>query len=516
MATAQTQSQQGYQIKSTPFFRRIVSTSKKNGELQKLKEEYERIKEFNDRTIEIKMRQVRLKRLFREIEVIKEFAMSPEQIAKRRKMQEAMQQFKTEEQIRLETYRKARELGKEYSRVNGYLPCRYLCTKSQLLQMDANNISRQMAKNSLQKRQEYGNESSAKNREQRTHVLRRSANYSIRDSASASHVANANAKETLKKRIQYGNDWNSINMNRLSKRSLLQHYDRRNKSQADIRQSTSTSQRSDTLSLQRKSKPFEYLNEYLSCQSCLKDMENSDTLLNRLLDKDLPTQVHCNNSRASKLWHKLSLLVHYRLDKAIAKKTEDFIRSLHDGLKIKISQRSQLETIPSESAFEEQVYQSYDLKASKSLTEVQQAATSSQTLTIEQLNEQHFNNDNENGDNTCSDDNEENEVIVQIQKLNEDYSSLRGDETASECSFKSASPVPVGMPSTDEEDTLVNLREADSSTTITHLHVDSSATPKYDITYKKHSSQPDREVCQKEIENYFSFQHLRGIFEHQK
>uniref|UniRef100_A0A1A9UHL3 Uncharacterized protein n=1 Tax=Glossina austeni TaxID=7395 RepID=A0A1A9UHL3_GLOAU len=61
-----------YQIKSTPFFRRMVTTSKKNGQLQKLKDEYERIKDFNERTIDIKMRQVRLKRLFKEIEEIKE------------------------------------------------------------------------------------------------------------------------------------------------------------------------------------------------------------------------------------------------------------------------------------------------------------------------------------------------------------------------------------------------------------------------------------------------------------
>lgn len=60
-----------YQIKSTPYFRRMFNESKKNGQLQRLRDEYERIQEFNDRTIEMKMRQVRLKRLFREIEVIK-------------------------------------------------------------------------------------------------------------------------------------------------------------------------------------------------------------------------------------------------------------------------------------------------------------------------------------------------------------------------------------------------------------------------------------------------------------
>ncbi|EDW86516.1 uncharacterized protein Dwil_GK18541 [Drosophila willistoni] len=65
-----------YQIRSTPYFRRMFNNSKKNGQLQRLREEYERIQEFNDRTIELKMRQVRLKRLFREIEDIKETAMT--------------------------------------------------------------------------------------------------------------------------------------------------------------------------------------------------------------------------------------------------------------------------------------------------------------------------------------------------------------------------------------------------------------------------------------------------------
>ncbi|KAH8368321.1 hypothetical protein KR084_010067 [Drosophila pseudotakahashii] len=60
-----------YQIKSTPYFRRMFNNSKKNGQLQRLRDEYERIQEFNDRTIELKMRQVRLKRLFREIEELR-------------------------------------------------------------------------------------------------------------------------------------------------------------------------------------------------------------------------------------------------------------------------------------------------------------------------------------------------------------------------------------------------------------------------------------------------------------
>ncbi|KAI9575968.1 uncharacterized protein LOC119642901 [Glossina fuscipes] len=61
-----------YHLKSTPFFWRTSLTGKKNGQLQKLKEEHDRIKEFNGRTIDTKMCHVRLKRLFKEIEEIKE------------------------------------------------------------------------------------------------------------------------------------------------------------------------------------------------------------------------------------------------------------------------------------------------------------------------------------------------------------------------------------------------------------------------------------------------------------
>ncbi|XP_012157491.1 uncharacterized protein LOC105664914 [Ceratitis capitata] len=101
-----------YQIKSTPFFRRMVNASKKNGQLQRLKEEYERIKDFNDRTIEMKMRQVRLKRLFREIEEIKESSLQ----WKRRRV--AIDRLRTNEEIRIETLVKAKELGKKYSEMN--------------------------------------------------------------------------------------------------------------------------------------------------------------------------------------------------------------------------------------------------------------------------------------------------------------------------------------------------------------------------------------------------------------
>uniref|UniRef100_A0A1A9VA73 Uncharacterized protein n=1 Tax=Glossina austeni TaxID=7395 RepID=A0A1A9VA73_GLOAU len=61
-----------YHVKSAPFFGRAATTGKKNGELQRLKEEHDRLKEFNGHAIDVKMCHVRLKRLFKEIEEIKE------------------------------------------------------------------------------------------------------------------------------------------------------------------------------------------------------------------------------------------------------------------------------------------------------------------------------------------------------------------------------------------------------------------------------------------------------------
>ena len=84
----------------------MVSTSKKNGQLQRLKEEYERIKDFNDRTIEMKMRQVRLKRLFREIEEIKE---SSSQWKRRRVA--PIDRLRTNDEIRAVNSVKAYEFG---------------------------------------------------------------------------------------------------------------------------------------------------------------------------------------------------------------------------------------------------------------------------------------------------------------------------------------------------------------------------------------------------------------------
>ncbi|XP_034111343.1 J domain-containing protein DDB_G0295729 [Drosophila albomicans] len=118
-----------YQIKRTPYFRRMFNHSRRNGQLQRLREEYERIQEFNDRTIELKMRQVRLKRLFREIEDINEspspLTLSASSATRRQQplllplTPEAMQAQQRRE--RVEALERARELGQEMSRRNAEL-----------------------------------------------------------------------------------------------------------------------------------------------------------------------------------------------------------------------------------------------------------------------------------------------------------------------------------------------------------------------------------------------------------
>ncbi|KAH8264706.1 hypothetical protein KR044_001817, partial [Drosophila immigrans] len=123
-----------YQIKRTPYFRRMFNNSRRNGQLQRLREEYERIQEFNDRTIELKMRQVRLKRLFREIEDINEapggsplaLNAAATTTTGRRQQQpllpltpDALQAQQRRE--RLEALERARELGQEMSRRNAEL-----------------------------------------------------------------------------------------------------------------------------------------------------------------------------------------------------------------------------------------------------------------------------------------------------------------------------------------------------------------------------------------------------------
>jgi len=113
-----------YQIKRTPYYRRIFNNSRRNGQLQRLREEYERIQEFNDRTIELKMRQVRLKRLFREIEDINESPSSSNQqqhhgLSLLPLTPEA--QLEQQRRLRLESLERARELGQEMSRRNAEL-----------------------------------------------------------------------------------------------------------------------------------------------------------------------------------------------------------------------------------------------------------------------------------------------------------------------------------------------------------------------------------------------------------
>ncbi|XP_016983376.1 trichohyalin isoform X2 [Drosophila rhopaloa] len=187
-----------YQIKSTPYFRRMFNNSKKNGQLQRLREEYERIQEFNDRTIELKMRQVRLKRLFREIEEIKEggagsaapnakrspggTSTSPPGHNLRRRnhlrLGNTTQEQRTYDQ-RVEALARARELGKEISRRNaemaeagGFLRSELRLTAKMQAVADARKDALDRRERAA-KRISYGNDQSRQNLQRLLQVRQR-------------------------------------------------------------------------------------------------------------------------------------------------------------------------------------------------------------------------------------------------------------------------------------------------------------------------------------------------------
>lgn len=101
-----------YHIKSTPYFQRILTTSKLNGQLQVLKEEYERSNFINDYKIERKMREVRLKRLFKEIDKIREAN------SKKPNLEAKLIPRVKESKRLLNKWRKAKSLGQYYSERN--------------------------------------------------------------------------------------------------------------------------------------------------------------------------------------------------------------------------------------------------------------------------------------------------------------------------------------------------------------------------------------------------------------
>ncbi|KAM8718367.1 hypothetical protein ACLKA7_000180 [Drosophila subpalustris] len=232
-----------YQIKRTPYFRRIFNNSRRNGQLQRLREEYERIQEFNDRTIELKMRQVRLKRLFREIEDINE-STAPStsnhhhnQSAVLPMTPEAQQE--QQRRLRLEALERARELGQEMSRRNaelaengnGFYLRSELRATAKMLAADAARREAQERRQRAARRISYGNAQSRSNikriaqRRQRQEVIdsllyasdnnRRSA-LQLQAQAQAENQPHPDIvkRSMLQQRLQYGNSRSSNNMMR--------------------------------------------------------------------------------------------------------------------------------------------------------------------------------------------------------------------------------------------------------------------------------------------------------------
>uniref|UniRef100_A0A1A9ZJX1 Uncharacterized protein n=1 Tax=Glossina pallidipes TaxID=7398 RepID=A0A1A9ZJX1_GLOPL len=231
-----------YQIKSTPFFRRMVTTSKKNGQLQKLKEEYERIKDFNEHTIDIKMRQVRLKRLFKEIEEIKETNLKKLRMVKEKTLKNQMPFYrddlsKSEKTRRRSHQRKSSpEQSKAMTRIRSEEGFR-LAKRSKMnspprkAQTDEDE-EKSMAR--VIRRLNYGNQVSSWNMQRMlTNNLNGEVNVGLRetlketrrflnkpfmhtDPGLTSDVTNKSKNEKLKHRINYGN---SVSANTIPKTS---------------------------------------------------------------------------------------------------------------------------------------------------------------------------------------------------------------------------------------------------------------------------------------------------------
>lgn len=303
-----------YQIKSTPFFRRMVSTSKKNGQLQRLKEEYERIKDFNDRTIEMKMRQVRLKRLFREIEEIKETSSQ----WKRRRVA-TVDRLRTNEEIRVETLVKAKELGKEYSKMNALVDrcsSRLDAVASGAAVVCMSSRMELERKARSDKRINYGNDRSRMNIQKISTTQRKSNSKTI---ISRERELKA-LKDKLKNRLQFGNSCSSRNLSRKLKRdahrkategkSLNLFHD------FEIGKLTER----DTLKckLARDAGGLDMssiaLNDTPRHTKAFEDLQKGHALGNQKL-LDLSSQnVEDRRKRARQRWRKLALLVHHRLD----------------------------------------------------------------------------------------------------------------------------------------------------------------------------------------------------------
>lgn len=228
-----------YQIKRTPYFRRMFNNSRRNGQLQRLREEYERIQEFNDRTIELKMRQVRLKRLFREIEDINESPSISNTLRQRQQpltllplSPEAQQAQQRRE--RLEALERARELGQEISRRNaelaengtGFYLRSELRSTAKMRAADEARRQAQERRERAARRISYGNAQSRSNieriaqRRQRLEVID-SLLYRTDIQSAQVQVLEPNQlhpdiikRSMLQQRLQYGNSRSTHNMAR--------------------------------------------------------------------------------------------------------------------------------------------------------------------------------------------------------------------------------------------------------------------------------------------------------------
>ncbi|XP_023296108.2 uncharacterized protein LOC111678897 [Lucilia cuprina] len=146
-----------HQIKSTSYFQRMLTKSKQNGQLQMLQKEYERVNFLNESKIEMKMRQIRLNKLFKEIEQIKKC-----DLKRRNRLHfKRSDRPKTKETERMQNFKKARNLGQYFSQRN----LRTTIRKKHQLLRKRYKLEDAQPETSVSKRNKYGNEISNWNRQ---------------------------------------------------------------------------------------------------------------------------------------------------------------------------------------------------------------------------------------------------------------------------------------------------------------------------------------------------------------
>lgn len=288
-----------YQIKSTPFFQRILTTSKLNGQLQMLKEEYERMNFINDHKIERKMREVRLKRLFKEIDEIREAN------SKKQKLEVNINN-RAKVSKRLLNWRKTKSLGQYYSERNleNTISDSDMGIKRKILPQSKSKTEFEQKTSVLKKGIKYGNEISDWNMQ---NIKLRNLKKEIIQRNTQIQKKTPNGKEKIRKKVHNNNN-NKVNEKNVKENSSTAHKNKscRNKSMLAKKCLGNTS----VISLGENVQLIDFEsgdeNIFRSCdnlhETILVDNANIQVMLSS-------SDEYIKGNRAIKLWRKLFALI---------------------------------------------------------------------------------------------------------------------------------------------------------------------------------------------------------------